>query len=286
MTGPLVRREDVEVAPAARRGADGPHVAVLVSLDFPGMTPTFADLVRRFTRCALQTLVDLGASYELMDTTHPLDLPTRAAAFDRVLVLGGGDVSATHWGGTDDPALTYGIDRRADDDTITAIRAAADAGRPVLAVCRGAQLLNVAYGGTILPDIAVPADPALHHGPPGGPLFVDEPVTLAPGSRVHGALGRTRVTVRSGHHQAVDRVAADLVVTARADDGLAEAVEHPGLPLVGVQWHPEDDDGPAADRHLLFAAFLAGWHPDPAADPATGLTTPDHRPTVPTLEAR
>jgi putative glutamine amidotransferase len=250
---------------------------VLVSLNFPGITEPLATLVRRFTRCALQTLVELGASYELMDTSVPLENPGRAAAFDRVLILGGGDVSATLWGGTDDPDTTYGVDRRADEDTIAALLAAAEAQRPVLAVCRGAQLLNVAFGGTILADIT---DYALHHGPPGRPLFLDEPVTLAPGSHVHGALGSTRVTVRSGHHQAVDRVADALAVTARADDGIVEAIEHPTRPLVGVQWHPEDDDGSADDRRRLFAAFLAGWPAAPRTPSPTDLFQ-----TVPPTEA-
>jgi putative glutamine amidotransferase len=278
MSRPLVRPEEVEIAPYERGpAAEGPHVAVLVSLDFPGITAPVADLVRRFTRCALRTLVDLGASYELMDTSVPLARPGRAAELDGVLVLGGGDVSATLWGGTDDPRITYGVDRRADEDTIAALLGAAEADRPVLAICRGAQLLNVAYGGTILPDIS---DYALHHGPPGQPLFLDEPVTVAPGSRVHRALGTSRVTVRSGHHQAVDRVGEELVVTALADDGIIEAVEHPRRPLVGVQWHPEDDEGSCVDRHRLFSAFLAGWPPDPGTTPPTDLLQ-----TVPPTEA-
>jgi putative glutamine amidotransferase len=278
VSGPLVRPEQVEVPAHGRRpGTEGPHVAVLVSLNFPGITRPLADLVRRFTRCALRTLVDLDASYELLDTSVPLARPARAAEHDRVLVLGGGDVSATLWGGADDPRTTYGVDRRADEDTIAALLAAAEADRPVLAICRGAQLLNVAYGGTILPDIS---DYALHHGPPGQPLFLDEPVTVAPGSRVHRALGSARVTVRSGHHQAVDRVAEELVVTALADDGIVEAVEHPSRPLVGVQWHPEDEDGSEVDRRRLFSAFLEGW-PAAAGPPPQS----DHLQTVPPTEA-
>jgi putative glutamine amidotransferase len=277
VSGAVVRRDEVDVAPGRGARADGPRVAVLVSLNFPGLTEPMAELVRRFTRCALSTLVDLGASYELLDTSTPLPRPARAAELDRVLVLGGGDVSATLWGGADDPDHTYGVDPRADEDTIAALLAAAAVHRPVLAICRGAQVLNVAYGGTILPDIA---DYALHHGPPGRPLFLDEPVTLTPGSRVHRALGTSRVTVRSGHHQAVDRVAEALRVTAVADDGIVEALEHPTRPLVGVQWHPEDDDGSEVDRRRLFSAFLEGW---PAAPGTTAQT--DSLQTVPPTEA-
>ncbi len=67
----------------------------------------------------------------------------------------------------------------------------------------------------------------------------------------------SRVTGRSGHHQAVDRIGTGLVVAARALDGITEAVEDPDRFYLGVQWHPEDDDGPEADRLRLFSAFVA-----------------------------
>lgn len=251
---PVVLRSEVE--PERRGTGSGPRVAVLVSLNFPGLTPPVADLVRRFTRTALETLVELGATYELFDTSAPLPEPTAPAAYDRVLVLGGGDVSATCYGGCDDGVPnSYGVDRRADDDSIAAIRAAVDADKPVLAICRGSQLVNVAWGGSVVPDIA---DFALHRGGPDQPMFLDEKVTLQQGTRLHGMFDADRLTVRSGHHQAVDRVGDGLVVAALADDGIVEAIEHPERWLVGVQWHPEDDDGSSLDRELLFRAFLEG----------------------------
>jgi putative glutamine amidotransferase len=251
---PVVQRAEVE--PEERGTGSGPRVAVLVSLNFPGLTPPVADLVRRFTRCALETLVGLGATYELFDTSTPLANPADVTAYDRVLVLGGGDVSATCYGGSDEGIPnSYGVDRRADDDTIAVIRAAVVAERPVLAICRGSQLVNVAWGGTVIPDIA---DYALHRGGPDDPMFLDEKVTVLPDTRLRRIFGTDRLTVRSGHHQAVDRVADGLVVAAVADDGIVEGIEHPDRWLVGVQWHPEDDDGSAADREVLFRAFLDG----------------------------
>jgi putative glutamine amidotransferase len=232
----------------------GTRVAVLVSLNFPDLTEPVASLVRRFTGCALQTLTDLGASYELFDTSTPLADPGAVAAYDRLLVLGGGDVSATCYGGSDEGVPnSYGVDRRADDDSIAALRAAYEAERPVLAICRGAQLVNVAWGGTIVPDIE---EYHLHRGGPDEPMFLDEKVTLTPGTRLASILGTPRLTVRSGHHQAVDSLAPGFVVAARADDGIVEAVEHPTRWVVAVQWHPEDDDGSEADRRRLFRAFL------------------------------
>ena len=99
---------------------------------------------------------------------------------------------------------------------------------PVFGICRGVQLLNVARGGTIVPDIV---DFALHHGAPTDPVFVDEPIDITPGTRLWAILGTNRVIGRNGHHQAVDRVGAGLVVAGRALDGIVESIEDP------ERWH-------------------------------------------------
>ncbi|MBS1694711.1 MAG: gamma-glutamyl-gamma-aminobutyrate hydrolase family protein [Actinobacteria bacterium] len=248
-----VRREDVlpdlpmPETPRAR-------VCVLASLNFPDISAADAALVRRFTRVALSTLVELGASYELWDTSAALDNPGGAGDFDGLLLLGGGDIDGSCYGVTTPNPKAYGVDARADRDAFTAISAAEAAGRPVFGICRGSQLLNVARGGTIIGDIV---DYALHHGAPGGPEFVDEPVDVAPGTRLRSILGADRIVGRSGHHQAVDRVGEGLVVAARALDGIVESIEDPLRWYLGVQWHPEDDDGSAVDRLRLFAAFVA-----------------------------
>ena len=88
-------------------------------------------------------------------------------------------------------------------------------------------------------------------------MFKDEPVILEPGSKTHAILGRDRIAVRSGHHQAVNRLGEGLVVSARAEDGIIEGTELPSATwVVGVQWHPEDDDGSASDRRALFQTFV------------------------------
>lgn len=252
MTAETVRLEDVtpeRPAPEHPRA----HVCVLASLNFPDISAEDVALIRRFTRVALGTLVDLGASYELWDTTTALENPSAAGEFDGLLLLGGGDIDASCYGGGAQHPKSYGVDARADRDAFAAIAAAEAAGRPIFGICRGSQLLNVARGGTIIGDIV---DYALHHGAPGEPEFVDEPVDIMPGTRLASILGTDRVTARSGHHQAVDTVGRGLVVAARALDGITEGVEDPEKFYLGVQWHPEDDDGPAADRMRLFGAFV------------------------------
>jgi putative glutamine amidotransferase len=114
-------------------------------------------------------------------------------------------------------------------------------GLPVFGICRGLQLLNVHLGGSLFEDIP-------NHRAPHG-------VAIAPGSRLSGMVGALSCAVNSRHHQAIDRLASGLVVTARSADGIVEAVEDPTRPFVfAVQWHPEDLIAETAQLNL-FKAF-------------------------------
>jgi len=244
-----------EVTPTQPAPADPvAHVTVLVSLNFPDLDEPVAALVRRFTRVALETLVALGASYELLDTSTPLPDPAAAARCDGLLLLGGGDIDASCYGSAlVDVPHSYGVDARADRDALAAIAAAEHAERPILGICRGSQLLNVHRGGTLVPDIE---EFALHRGGEGEPMFLDEKIRVLPGTRLQALLGTAAVVGRSGHHQAVDVIGRGLRLAAVAEDGVVEGLEDPERWLVGVQWHPEDDDGPKADRLALFRGFI------------------------------
>ena len=260
MTGqsaPVVTLAEVTPAGALPAGAGRPHIAVLVSLNFPGLTDPVAGLVRRFTRNALAAVTAAGGSYTLVDSSVPGDLARAEAAgpaAGALLVLGGGDISTACYGGPDGPVPnSYGVDEAADRGSLALIRAYARGDRPILGICRGAQLINVAYGGSIVPDLD---DHRLHRGGPGEPMFLDETVEVVEGTRLASIVGAGALTVRSGHHQAVDRVGDGLVVAARALDGVVEAVEHPGRWILGVQFHPEDDDGGDRELMLLVEALL------------------------------
>lgn len=254
MNNPVVLRTEVEPSATRTRGPGRPHIAVLVSLNFPDLTAPVAALHRRFTRTALTALAELEASFELVDSSEP-DSVDVAVGADGLLVLGGGDIAAACYGGPDGPVPnSYGVDERADRVSLEMIRAYVDANRPVLGICRGSQLINVCYGGTIIGDIT---DYQLHHGAPGDHLFIDEKVEVVPETRLAAILGAGPIIVRSGHHQAVDAVSDELVVAARALDGIVEGVEHPTDWVLGVQFHPEDDDGPLEPLYKLLAGFVA-----------------------------
>jgi putative glutamine amidotransferase len=257
MGEPTRKVQPEEVMPEGMSGlpADAPTVAVVVSLNFPDMTEEINEIVIRFTKTALQSLTQAGARVILVDSSaSPLPAPHLIHEADGALFLGGGDVDPALYGLSGPVRNLYGVDRAADDYCIDVIRASIEQDDPVLAICRGSQLLNYALGGTLIPDLE---SWALHRGGPGKPLFLDEEVTLTKGTKLHRILQRDRLTVRSGHHQAVGTVAPSLRVAALADDGIVEAIEHTEASwVIGVQWHPEDTEANAEDRFKLIGAFV------------------------------
>jgi gamma-glutamyl-gamma-aminobutyrate hydrolase PuuD len=187
-------------------------------------------------------------------------VPEAAAAVDRldaVVLSGGPDVAAARYGAEPHPCA--GAPRPERDAAEAAVlRRALGRGIPVLGVCRGAQLLNVELGGTLVQHVPDVVGHAGHNPSPG--VFGTVSVSLDPGSRVGAAVGPT-ASVLCHHHQALDRVAPGLVVTGRAADGSIEAVELSGHPfVVGVQWHPEQD---GADMRLMAALVTAAQRSRP-----------------------
>ena len=175
-----------EVVPPDAGTREGPRLTVLVSLNFPDLNDHVAGLVRGLTRTALEEVAALGFDWRLVDTSLPLPDVESAVDTDAVLVLGGGDIDSELYGVPGPIPHEYGVDPAADLFTIEAIRAAVDDDVPVLAICRGSQLLNVAYGGTLVPDL----DPShLHKGDYHDGLFIDEHVRIDEGTRLLEILG-------------------------------------------------------------------------------------------------
>jgi putative glutamine amidotransferase len=160
------------------------------------------------------------------------------ARLDALVLVGGGDLDPGCYGQEPHPS-TSGVDAGRDASELGLLGAALGAELPVLAICRGMQVLNVYLGGTLVQHVP---DVVGHEGHrPAAGCFAAVEVVTEPGSMVAKIWGE-RTTVRCSHHQAIEALGRGLVVTARSADGLIEAVELPEAPfVVGVQWHPEED---------------------------------------------
>ncbi len=174
---------------------------------------------------------------------------------DGVVVTGAaGDVDPAHYGARPHPATSPVASVR-DDYELALVRAAAERGTPLLGICRGMQVVNVAHGGTLVQHLPDAVGHERHAGTPGA--FVRHEVRLQPGSLAARAVGAEVAEAHGFHHQGVERVGEGLVPSAwsRLEDGIVEAVERPGDGfLLGVQWHPESDEASRVVGALVDAA--------------------------------
>jgi len=198
----------------------------------------------------------------------PLNLPESElrrlyALSDGILLTGGGDIAPAIYG-----AEVYGkeadVQRDRDDAEIALCRWAADDGKPLLAICRGVQVMSVAMGGSLVQDLPTQMPEAtLHHYvyvAEGSHAMTDliHDVTLSPASTLSRVLETTRLPVNSMHHQAVKTAPQPLEIVGWSSDGVVEAVELPGHPFyVGVQWHPEELVDSISAARAVFDAFVA-----------------------------
>ena len=177
---------------------------------------------------------------------------------DALLLTGGEDVDPACYDATPHSKLGT-VDRRRDANELAVVADARARDLPILAICRGIQLLNVAYGGSLIQDLPSQRPSAIEHNPATPRDRVAHLVTIAEGTRIGQILEAAEFSANSFHHQAIDRVGEGLLVTARAPDGVIEAVES-GDPLewiVGVQWHPEELAFTTSAEDLrLFAAMV------------------------------
>lgn len=182
-----------------------------------------------------------------------LDLYSRLQG---ILFSGGGDVSLKYFNGSDHPRIGE-VDEARDLTEITLLRRAVSDGKPILGICRGVQVMNVALGGTLYTHIADQLKGALDHNYPGNlRRALVHPVNVDETARAAGVFGETLLHVNSLHHQGLKEIAPSLRAAGYAPDGLVEVVEIPDHPYaIGVQWHPEWlTDQPAMQR--LFQSFV------------------------------
>lgn len=230
--------------PCARIELDANRLPVM------GVQRTYIEALQRAG--AVPLLIPVGMQEEA--------LKELIGRLDGLLLAGGEDVDPQFYGAVHHPTMRH-TDPLRDETEIMLTRWMAAQDRPVLAICRGHQLLNVALGGTLIQDIPSELLLACDH-----PRFypahaLDElahEVRLAADSRLFAVFGQESLWVNSRHHQAVKELGDGLIATAWAPDDVIEGIEMPGRRfVVGVQWHPENllDAVPAMRR--LFEAFVA-----------------------------
>jgi gamma-glutamyl-gamma-aminobutyrate hydrolase PuuD len=207
----------------------------------------------------------------------PLTLPQLPDAIgpaleeiDAVVLAPGRDVEPQRYGQAPHPLLAATEPQR-DAFELELVVAALDRGLPILGMCRGIQILNVALGGTLVQDVSLvspehPSDPgwarwkeveaaSLAGAPP--PAHPRHEIAIKADSLLAQVLGTTSVQVNSFHHQAIDRLGEGLVTVAAGADGLAEAVELPGRPVLAVQWELQEEARVDARFQAVFEWFVA-----------------------------
>ena len=183
------------------------------------------------------------------------DVEAFADLLDALVLSGGSDVDPGLYGGVLMPNVGW-IDPERDAFESALLAAMLEQGKPVLAICRGAQLLNVVLGGDLVEDL--PTGEGRSHASYAYPrAWRRHQVTFEPGSLAHEVYG-DEVAVNSFHHQAVRRPGAGVLVTGRADDGVVEAIELDDGLALGVQWHPECLDEDPAFAWLVRACDRQG----------------------------
>lgn len=175
----------------------------------------------------------------------------RLSDFDALLLPGGGDITPAFFGQKNQGSKN--IDIELDILQLQALDLFVKWKRPVFGICKGMQIINVYFGGTIIQHIKESANHAWDNG--------DQmhPTTVFPDSYLAAVYGAGALTVNSAHHQAAGAIGRELTVVQTSDDGITEGIVHNTLPIIGVQWHPERlfSVPGAADGRALFSYFLS-----------------------------
>ncbi|HIW92031.1 MAG TPA: gamma-glutamyl-gamma-aminobutyrate hydrolase family protein [Candidatus Corynebacterium avicola] len=228
------------------------RVAVHHPTDHRPHDPAFQALITELNEQVRITVEALGwtpvfIAGDATDTTDPAD------PADLIVIVGGEDVDPSFYDGpTSYPGAGHRVPS-ADAAHIEVVRTAVANRTPLLGICRGLQIINVALGGTLVQDM----DGHRHHG--------DDPFV---GTRVDGPWGDDPVLCT--HHQAIDRLAGGLQVVARAEDGVVEAVVHHDAPVTGVQWHPEHPEVASTQLTALLLRLEAQYRAVVPTQPVAG----------------
>ncbi|MGM9803956.1 MAG: membrane dipeptidase [Muribaculaceae bacterium] len=228
-------------------GSYGPLIGITPTASRNGaVVSQYVEAVTRAGGVPVVLAVDTTAQY----------LHSVVSRLDGVLLTGGEDVAPSYYG--EDPHEALGaVDTIRDVLELSVARLAANRNVPVFGVCRGVQLLNVAFGGSLYQDLPSQlGGEVIHHRVSSGERSVHG-VNIARGSKLHMLLGIDSMTVNSSHHQAVKEVAKGACVDAVSSDGVIEAIDfYPLKRIMGVQWHPEGFNGKNEYMNKLLNFFI------------------------------
>ncbi len=212
----------------------------------------------RSLRTYIREMIKAGGMPVIIPSETPTEMLKQLfERLDGIILTGGDDIDHTLFKGADHPKIGK-ADPLRDQCEITLAKLAVSRGKPILGICRGIQLLNVALGGDLYTHVEDqhPAKVKHDYYPEPPRDLISHPVAIEKNSKLFEIIGETEIPVNSLHHQGVKTLAAQLVATAHAPDGLIEAVEIPDHPFaIAVQWHPEWIPQQPASQ-ALFKAFL------------------------------
>lgn len=208
-------------------------------------------------RSYMQALTEAGAVPVLLSLDMDEEqLKSCLDRLDGLLLAGGNDVSPSQFGEAPLPGLGE-VNPLRDQTELRLIAAAMERELPVLGICRGIQMMNVALGGSLWQDLPSQQPKACGHRQNCLGRYPSHRVQIVPGTLLNRLTGLEELEVNSFHHQAVREPGGELSVCAYCTDGVVEAIEHPSLPFfLGVQWHPERTCQTDAASPALFRSFV------------------------------
>ena len=211
----------------------------------------------RVNEAYTDALMSVGLVPVILPPMDPLVAVASLTDVAGLVLTGGEDMDPSLFGEEAHPE-TGAPHHRRDSYELALAREAHERRIPTFAICRGAQVVNVALGGTLLQDIPSQRPSRIEHAPADRRADRVHQIEIARTSQLARIVGATSIATNSSHHQSVDRLGAGLEITARTEDGIVEAFEptDPAWWMIAVQWHPEELTGTAEDSdRRLFVAF-------------------------------
>jgi putative glutamine amidotransferase len=234
------RRDEIELRPPTPMKRSGPVIGIPCSFEHKPSDPNHTQRYFYLNQPYVTAIHEAGGIPIILPVGLEARYPNKAISFcDGILFPGGGDLDPNIY--ADYPLDKLGrVDPRKDRTEMDLFTLAFNMNMPILGICRGLQLINVAMDGTLHQDLQSQVRMSMNHAPNYPRSEVSHRVDIEAGTKLYKIFGETSMWVNSSHHQAVKLHGKGLIVNAKSPDGVVEGLEHPGKKwVIGVQWHPE-----------------------------------------------